>query len=321
MQVVKRERHYRRIPTTPPARRAEAGRRPPGAPTPHRERPVVSRPASPRRVGLRRAFSLIELLVVLGVVMLLIGLLIPALRSARETARIASCLSNQHQLIIAWSLYANDYQDRAMPLAYWSEADIGGGPQVFWWGTHGTPSSPVDLSRGFIGPYLGAELARKSVFECVSQPWGSYRPQGASNEPTSTYGYNGYYLSPAKTPGWGATIGFRPWRRLSDIVRTPDLFVFADTLLPMQPARNCALLDPPQIYSPGEGWTDNTTPTTAFRHHTRKAGQGTAVTSRADGSAQQVVSRPEWIVVPGFNVGSAGQTNAAHYVPDADEWR
>jgi len=315
MQVLKHTQRHRRIHTHAPARRPEAGRRSPGAPTPHRERSDASRPASARR-----AFSLIELLVVLGVVMLLIGLLIPALRSARETARISSCLSNQHQLIIAWTLYANDYKDRAMPLAYWSQQDIGGGPQVFWWGTHGTPSSPVDLTRGFIAPYLGAELARRSVFECVSQPWGSYRPQGASNEPTSTYGYNGYYLSPAKTPGWGATIGFRPWQRLSDIVRTPDLFVFADTLLPMQPARNCALLDPPLLYSPGEGWTPNTSPTTAFRHHTRRTGNGTAVTSRADGSAKQVVSRPEWIIAPGFNVGSAGMTNEAHYVPDADEW-
>lgn len=265
---------------------------------------------------------MLELLVVLAVIMLLISILLPALRAARESARTVSCLSNQHQLIIAWTLYSDDYKGYAMPLAYWTAEDTQGGQQIFWWGTYSVQSGAVDHSRGFISPYLGATLAQRSVFECVSQPWGSYVAQGPVPQPTSTYGYNGYYLSPAKTPGWGAQIGFRPWRRVFEVPRPSDIFVFADTLLALGPVRNCALLDPPQLFSSSKkGWIPNDSPTTAFRHHTRGKGRGTAVAARADGSAHQVNSEPDWIVNEDLYIGSAGTTNEEHYVPDAAEWR
>ncbi len=44
---------------------------------------------------MRKCFSLIELLVVIAVIMILAGLLVPAVRSARETAKRATCISNQ----------------------------------------------------------------------------------------------------------------------------------------------------------------------------------------------------------------------------------
>lgn len=53
-----------------------------------------------------RAFTLIELLVVLGVIMLLISILLPSLRGAREAARKAVCLSNQKQIGTAMASYA-----------------------------------------------------------------------------------------------------------------------------------------------------------------------------------------------------------------------
>src|SRR5262249_9649359 len=161
---------------------------------------------------------LVELLVVVAVVALLIALVLPSLRGAREGARAAACLSNQRQLAVAWTMYAQAHADRAMPLAYWDIADIGPGPEVFWWGTHGTGSTPPEYSKGFIAPYLDTSLVVRSVLECPSQPWGTYRPQGPSKTITSTYGYNGYFLSPSKTPGWGETIGFRPWQRVSNLV-------------------------------------------------------------------------------------------------------
>ena len=54
---------------------------------------------SPR--SFRRAFSLIELLVVVGIVGLLVGLLLPAVQSARESARRTHCLNNGRQIGIA----------------------------------------------------------------------------------------------------------------------------------------------------------------------------------------------------------------------------
>lgn len=55
------------------------------------------------------AFTLIELLVVISVIVLLIALLIPALRAAKEQGQRAVCLSNLRQLTLAWIAYAEDH--------------------------------------------------------------------------------------------------------------------------------------------------------------------------------------------------------------------
>lgn len=275
--------------------------------------------------GSRGGFTLIELLVCIAVIALLIGLLVPALAGARESARTAVCMSNQRQLAVAWSMYAAAHADRAMPLAYWDTADIGTGPQVFWWGTHGTATTLPDFTSGFLAPYLDAGIAARSVLECPSQAWGTYRPQGPAKSLTSTYGYNGYFLSPAKTPGWGQSIASRPWQRVSNLVRPTDLFVFADTLLPSGSAKalpsNTALLDPPMLYAGAGAWVQNDFPTTAFRHARGRKAAGTAVTARADTSVRGVGSAGARIVEPGAAIGAARAENGPEYVPDWREWR
>lgn len=63
----------------------------------------------------RRAFSLIELLVVVAVVALLIGLLLPALGKARDSARASVCLSTLRQFGIAGDQYAEANGDVFVP--------------------------------------------------------------------------------------------------------------------------------------------------------------------------------------------------------------
>ena len=63
-----------------------------------------------RRPSAPRAFTLVELLVVVGIIAILIAILMPALRRAREQANGVACASNQRQLMMAFLLFAADHK-------------------------------------------------------------------------------------------------------------------------------------------------------------------------------------------------------------------
>lgn len=67
-----------------------------------------SNTSAPTRVT-RRAFTLIELLIVVAIIALLIGVLLPALSSARRTAQAVACGSNLKQLGAAMRMYLDDH--------------------------------------------------------------------------------------------------------------------------------------------------------------------------------------------------------------------
>ena len=66
----------------------------------------------------RRGFSLVELLVVVGIIAVLIGLLMPAITAARESAKTVACLSNLRQLAAAAHAYADSHKG-TLPIAYY----------------------------------------------------------------------------------------------------------------------------------------------------------------------------------------------------------
>jgi len=65
--------------------------------------------------GRRRAFTLVELLVVIGIIALLIAILLPVLSRAREAADAVKCLSNLRQLALANSMYVAQWNGWGVP--------------------------------------------------------------------------------------------------------------------------------------------------------------------------------------------------------------
>ena len=70
----------------------------------------------PSRINKRgrrqEGFTLVELLVVIAIIAILASLLLPAMSQAKAKAHSITCMNNQRQLAVAWTLYAQDNADR-----------------------------------------------------------------------------------------------------------------------------------------------------------------------------------------------------------------
>jgi prepilin-type N-terminal cleavage/methylation domain-containing protein/prepilin-type processing-associated H-X9-DG protein len=88
-----------------------------------------------RALSRRSAFSLVELLVVIGILALLMGIILPAIQRVREAANNLACRNNLRMIGLAFQLYANDH--RAYPMGGCAEAHFRRS-----WSFHFNPKAP-----------------------------------------------------------------------------------------------------------------------------------------------------------------------------------
>jgi prepilin-type N-terminal cleavage/methylation domain-containing protein len=195
-----------------------------------------------RQSGL--GFTLIELLVVIAIIGILASLLLPVLSAAKIRARRVQCLSNLHQWVVAFTVYAGDNAD-SMPMG-WSYYD---GTQIY----HG--GWMASLSNYNANPQINfcpmATITRDTLpmpwFQAPTQPtwaWGTWGnsveipvPQWTAAGMAGSYGINGWmYNQPAVDP---LMPNYPPnpmageyWRKLGAIAQygTGNVPVFGDCI-------------------------------------------------------------------------------------------
>lgn len=84
------------------------------------------------RSTVARAFTLVELLVVLAIIAILMALLFPVFAQARESARQVVCISNTRQIGMAVQMYLQDYNE-TLPIFYAYNTQAPNGDRA-WWG-------------------------------------------------------------------------------------------------------------------------------------------------------------------------------------------
>lgn len=232
-------------------------------------------------------FTLVELLVVIGIIALLIAMLLPSLNRAREQARVAACLSNQRQIALAVIMYAGENKGSPPPYGHFVNASYAEAPDSYWW---------ILLARYAGGPeaYLGIRIAR-----CPSEReptrFGTYGLNYGRNYPSRAFGVF-TYTSDDSLKGNASFDGYHGSLKLARI--KPTTFLTADCW-------HSSGLGDTAIYNPNEyplnfdadldGVNDTydlTYPTvpspTPYNHLDPRHPGKTAVCSFADGSARPV---------------------------------
>ena len=159
-----------------------------------------------RTRGIRRGFTLVELLVVIGIIAVLLAILMPALNKARENARRVQCASNIKQLLNALMMYVAEHK-QALPYANPGTSTVPG--WMYDPAKLSTPRRQEDVEHGVLHRYLGGNLG---AWHCPND----VEPYQIPGVPTSIFPLSSYTMNVCvvqfarpQTPSYRVT-KFRP---------------------------------------------------------------------------------------------------------------
>ncbi|HLO40976.1 MAG TPA: type II secretion system protein [Phycisphaerales bacterium] len=156
----------------------------------------MERPNAPT---LHRAFTLIEVLVVIAVLALLISILLPAMSKARQSGLITVCLSNLRQITLASIGYASDYKDIS-PDPAWLPLPTKYRAWLYSGTLKDAVTKQMGASTGSIWPYMGGDTdipngTLQKSFRCPSHK-PPFKTVNSTSDNLTSYLMN------------GATVGF-----------------------------------------------------------------------------------------------------------------